>query len=82
MLLLLNVSKSERLQAVISLHPKPEDSDRLLEGQAWRTLSDFAGNDWKNLRDFGGKTLATNDRVHSQMLSVLRRSSRARIERR
>ncbi|MBI4061931.1 MAG: inositol monophosphatase [Elusimicrobia bacterium] len=44
----------------------------LLIQEAGGSVTDFDGKPWKNWREMGRRTLATNKRVHREMLSILR----------
>lgn len=54
------------------LNPWDVAAGRLLVTEAGGKVTDFAGKPWKTLAAMGAQTLATNGRVHAEMLRVLR----------
>lgn len=57
-----------------NLNPWDVAAGWLLVTEAGGTVTDFAGRPWKALADMGARTLATNGRLHAEMLAVLRRT--------
>ncbi len=55
------------------LNPWDVCAGLLLVQEAGGTVTDFDGEAWKDWRVMGKRTLATNGRVHREMLSILRR---------
>lgn len=47
----------------------------LLVTEAGGRVSDFSGEEWTGQADLGAQTLATNGRIHGQMLSILQRAA-------
>lgn len=56
------------------LNPWDVAAGLLLIQEAGGRVTDFKGNAWKDWRAMGKQTLATNGRVHQEMLSILRRT--------
>lgn len=56
------------------LNPWDVAAGWLLVLEAGGTVTDFAGRPWKTPADMGARTLATNGRLHAEMLAVLRRT--------
>lgn len=56
------------------LNPWDVAAGLLLIQEAGGTVTDFNGKPWKDWRDMGKRTLATNGRVHQEMISILRRT--------
>ena len=56
------------------LNPWDVAAGRLVVTEAGGRVTDFSGREWKDWRAMGGETLATNGRVHAEMLRILRRT--------
>jgi len=54
------------------LRPWDVAAGKLIVEEAGGRVSDFSDREWKALSAFGGETLATNGRIHSEMLKILR----------
>ncbi len=54
-----------------NLSPWDVAAGALLVAEAGGKVTDFAGRPWRSLEDFGRRTLATNGRVHAEMLKTL-----------
>ncbi|MBU2573999.1 MAG: inositol monophosphatase [Elusimicrobia bacterium] len=54
---------------------KPWDvaAGRLIVEEAGGKVTDFNGKPWSGLGEYGARTLATNGRIHSEMLKLIRR---------
>ncbi|HVE13064.1 MAG TPA: inositol monophosphatase family protein [Elusimicrobiota bacterium] len=55
------------------LNPWDVAAGMLLVSEAGGKVTDFAGRPWSGVADFGAQTLATNGRVHGQMLRVIQK---------
>lgn len=44
-------------------------------------MSDFSGRPWNTLKDYGRQTLASNGRIHPQVLRVIRQNLRPSVKR-
>ncbi|MBI5208963.1 MAG: inositol monophosphatase [Elusimicrobia bacterium] len=53
------------------LSPWDVAAGRLLVSEAGGTVTDFGGRPWQGLETFGRQTLASNGRVHREMLGVI-----------
>jgi len=56
------------------LNPWDVAAGWLLVEEAGGTVTDFSGRTWKTLGEMGAQTLATNGRVHAEMLRILKRT--------
>jgi myo-inositol-1(or 4)-monophosphatase len=56
------------------LNPWDVAAGWLLVTEAGGQVGDFSGRAWRTLRDMGAQTLATNGRVHAEMLEILRKT--------
>ena len=56
------------------LNPWDVAAGWLLVQEAGGKVSDFSGKDWRDPATIGSETLATNGRVHAEMLRILRRT--------
>jgi myo-inositol-1(or 4)-monophosphatase len=56
------------------LNPWDVAAGWLLVREAGGKVTDFDGRPWKNPDEIGARTLATNGRVHAEMLSLLRKT--------
>lgn len=56
------------------LNPWDVAAGWLLVREAGGKVTDFDGQDWKDPSTIGARTLATNGRVHAEMLSLLRKT--------
>lgn len=56
------------------LNPWDVAAGLLLIQEAGGQVTDFNGEPWKDWREMGEQTLATNGRVHQEMMSILRRT--------
>jgi myo-inositol-1(or 4)-monophosphatase len=56
------------------LNPWDVAAGWLLVTEAGGTVTDFAGRPWRDAETIGAQTLATNGRVHAEMLALLRRT--------
>lgn len=56
-----------------SLNPWDVAAGWLLVSEAGGKVTDYAGGEWKRPKEFGAQTLATNGRIHSEMLRILRK---------
>jgi myo-inositol-1(or 4)-monophosphatase len=57
----------------IGLSPWDVAAGRLLVEEAGGRVTDFSAKQWTSLETFGKQTLATNGRVHAEMLRIIRR---------
>ena len=57
-----------------NLNPWDVAAGWLLVQEAGGTVTDFSGRAWKDPATIGSQTLATNGRVHAEMLRILRRT--------
>lgn len=55
-----------------NLSPWDVAAGALLVAEAGGTVTDFRGRPWRGLEDFGRQTLASNGRIHSEMLKTLK----------
>jgi myo-inositol-1(or 4)-monophosphatase len=53
-----------------SLNPWDVCAGRLILEEAGGKVTDFSGKPWKALEEFGVQTLATNGKIHKQMLKM------------
>ncbi|MBI4055827.1 MAG: inositol monophosphatase [Elusimicrobia bacterium] len=53
------------------LHPWDVAAGKLIIEEAGGKVTNFGNKKWQGLRDFGPQTLATNGKIHAQMLKVL-----------
>jgi myo-inositol-1(or 4)-monophosphatase len=53
---------------------KPWDvaAGALIVEEAGGKVTDFSGRPWKKIGDYGARTLATNGRIHAEMLKIIR----------
>jgi myo-inositol-1(or 4)-monophosphatase len=58
------------------LNPWDVAAGLLLVTEAGGKVTDFSGRPWKDWRKMGEQTLATNGRVHAEMLAILSKSPR------
>lgn len=55
-----------------NLSPWDVAAGKLIVEEAGGKITDFKNKNWKNASDFGSQTLATNGRIHAQMLEVIK----------
>jgi len=64
-----------RLDGYWEFHLNPWDvaAGRLIVEEAGGTVTDFSGKEWGDLKGWGKQTLATNGRIHKEMLRHLKK---------
>jgi len=55
------------------LNPWDVCAGRIIVEEAGGKVTDFGGKAWTDLKTFGRETLATNGKVHSEMLAIIRK---------
>lgn len=56
------------------LNPWDVAAGKLIIEEAGGKVTDFKGNEWTNLENYGRETLATNKKIHKEMLSVIKQN--------
>ncbi|OGS42312.1 MAG: hypothetical protein A3J79_06510 [Elusimicrobia bacterium RIFOXYB2_FULL_62_6] len=54
------------------LKPWDVSAGRLIVEEAGGKVTDFSGKPWTEVRDYGAMTLASNGRIHAEMLKIIR----------